>query len=128
MGRQIGADLSMNLAPESTPEIVRVLDVSFDSHESSAEGELRREMWTNVGLVRNELDLKGSSEVLADLASMATSQRARVMTYVAKLVVEAALLRRENRGAHFRSDEVPEPQDTSPVVTAPVELRAIRTS
>ena len=71
-------------------------------------------MWNNVGIYRNELDLKVAERDIRKLQD----QRLKItspqeiagafitenMLCVAGLVVSGALLRRESRGAHTRTD------------------------
>jgi L-aspartate oxidase len=61
-------------------------------------------MWTNVGLVRERKALR---EALARLGDGSASPR----HLTARLICEAALLRDESRGAHYRSDH-PVPSDS----------------
>ncbi|MCK9313065.1 MAG: fumarate reductase subunit A [Methanocorpusculum sp.] len=71
-------------------------------------------MWNNVGIYRNELDLKVAErgiEKLQNTPLKISSSRelsdaviTENMLLVAKLVIEGALLRRESRGAHTRTD------------------------
>ena len=71
-------------------------------------------MWNNVGIYRNELDLRVAErgiEKLQNTPLKISSSRelsdaviTENMLLVAKLVIEGALLRRESRGAHTRTD------------------------
>lgn len=73
-------------------------------------GELQRLMWQHAGLVRDEVGLAAASEVLSvwESAPTASTTRTHIETAnlltVARVVVSAASLRRESRGAHYRSD------------------------
>ncbi|MEO7124475.1 MAG: FAD-binding protein, partial [Lacisediminihabitans sp.] len=64
-------------------------------------------MWNAAGLYRNEADLTGAASVLAgwsaSSASIADRETGNLLD-IARVVVSAALARRESRGAHFRSD------------------------
>ncbi|MEX2182471.1 MAG: L-aspartate oxidase [Gemmatimonadaceae bacterium] len=71
-----------------------------------AADEIRRIMWTHVGIDRNAKGLRTARRALevvrARLDPGATEEANMVET--ASLIVESALLRRESRGGHFRSD------------------------
>ncbi len=75
---------------------------------------LQELMWRNVGMKRNGTRLLLSARILnlwqRTMPPPETSEdyELRNMLVVARLITEAALLRRESRGAHFRSD-FPEP-------------------
>ncbi len=67
---------------------------------------LRQTMWEHVGLLR---DAQGLEHALAELERIEVglpcgASEARHMLVVGRLIVRAALWRRESRGAHFRSD------------------------
>lgn len=66
--------------------------------------ELRNLMWTNVGVERNGPDLAAAKDRFDDVLSGAGSTRLRNLALVGRLVSEAALLREESRGGHFRTD------------------------
>ncbi len=79
-------------------------------------GELRELMWSHAGIVR---DGEGLTEAASRLARWETlmqpatdraSLEMRSMIVCGRLMTEAALLREESRGAHYRSD-FPESQD-----------------
>jgi L-aspartate oxidase len=73
---------------------------------------VRRLMWENVGLMRDE---DGLATACAELDRLAVQHphaagEARNLLAVARLVAAAALARRESRGGHFRTDlPVPDP-------------------
>jgi len=77
-----------------------------------AADEIRRVMWQHVGIDRNAKGLREARRVLDQirtrLAAGATEEANMVET--ARLIVESALLRRESRGGHFRSD-FPKPKN-----------------
>jgi L-aspartate oxidase len=77
-----------------------------DEPAAAADAGVRRVMWERAGLVRNG---DGLREALAAIEALAGSipvgaSEARNRATVARLVVTAALARRESRGAHFRAD------------------------
>ena len=67
-------------------------------------------MWRNVGIARNGTRLLLSARILnlwqrtMPISETAGDFELRNMLVVARLVVEAALQRRESRGAHYRED------------------------
>lgn len=68
--------------------------------------DLRNVMYSNVGLVRNELGLR---EALARIGELErtfpnASHELQNLLVVARLIAQAALDRRESRGSHYRSD------------------------
>jgi L-aspartate oxidase len=71
-------------------------------------------MWENVGVMRNGTGLLWAARILSawEQAALPAQSQASFelsnMVLTARLMAEAALLRRESRGAHFRSD-FPEP-------------------
>jgi L-aspartate oxidase len=77
-----------------------------------AADEIRRIMWTHAGIDRNAKGLREARRALeavrSRLAAGATEEANMVAT--ALLIVESALLRRESRGGHFRSD-FPKPKN-----------------
>ena len=85
------------------------------STEDGAHAEIRRDirdvMWDEVGLVRTAGGLQHAVEGLVRIAHRlgpGSSETHNLLT-VARLVTQAAFVRRESRGAHFRSDDVPTP-------------------
>ncbi len=67
-------------------------------------------MWDRVGIIRSGEDLKKASNILASWESLLPkpsdrpSYELNSLVSCARLVTEAALLRKESRGAHFRAD------------------------
>jgi fumarate reductase (CoM/CoB) subunit A len=99
----------------------------YEGLVSSAEirRSLKRIMWNNVGIYRNELDLKVAERDIAKFRTtpLGVSSPREIcdafttenMLLVASLVIEGALIRRESRGAHARTDvKVPWTNETSP--------------
>jgi L-aspartate oxidase len=80
--------------------------------DKQAVSDLRNVMYSNVGLVRNELGLRealGRIDVL-EQAFPDASNEVRNLLVVGRLIARAALERRESRGAHYRAD-YPLPDD-----------------
>ena len=66
---------------------------------------LRRTMTANVGVIRDDASLRTALGMIASLErSGASDPRLGNMLTTAKLIATAALMRKESRGAHFRSD------------------------
>ena len=67
---------------------------------------VRAEMWDQAGIARTAKGLRSALATLAEierrLPTGATEEQNLVET--ARLIVEAALLRKESRGGHYRSD------------------------
>jgi len=67
-------------------------------------------MWDNVGIIRNGADLRQMADILAtwqNTMSIATDRASFELANLiitARLMTEAALIREESRGAHFRTD------------------------
>ncbi|MBQ9831246.1 MAG: fumarate reductase subunit A [Methanocorpusculum sp.] len=85
-----------------------------DTMVSSVRSTLKKLMWNNVGIYRNELDLKVAEREVKKLQEkrlkitspqeIAGAYTTENMLTVAGLVISGALLRRESRGAHTRTD------------------------
>jgi L-aspartate oxidase len=71
-----------------------------------AADDIRAVMWENAGIARTARGLRLASEKLADIGNRlppgATEEINMLET--AQLVVEAALMRKESRGGHYRAD------------------------
>lgn len=69
-------------------------------------------MWENVGIIRNEAGLKKANNSIEYLYRNLASSDDDLMSYyevvnmltVARIIIQAALWRKESRGGHFRSD------------------------
>jgi len=110
--------------PVRLEEIQRQVLKPFDNSDGESPfpfcARLRELMWTKVGLVRNGKDLQEAVDELEEMADRAG--RVRVdgnlpynlkwhewinlinMITVSRIVARSALLRKESRGSHFRSD------------------------
>jgi aspartate oxidase len=77
-----------------------------------AADEIRSVMWAHASIDRNAQGLRTAKKALdairARLAAGATEEINMVET--ARLIVDSALLRRESRGGHYRSD-FPKPKN-----------------
>jgi L-aspartate oxidase len=73
--------------------------------ESHAVKTLRRAMTGKVGVIRENASLRSALGTIAGLErNAALDPRLDNMLTTAKLIATAALMRKESRGAHFRSD------------------------
>jgi L-aspartate oxidase len=87
------------LAPYSAPHAVP------DETDTPGVKLLRRTMIAKVGVIRDADSLTGALATIGRLETGAGSDRRLAnMLSSAKLIAAAALLRKESRGAHFRSD------------------------
>ncbi len=112
-GARIAADVAAKL-PELPPARALLGEVStaetsgFDLPASSRELELglRRVLWEEVGLVRNDEGLRRAQAALDALSDAAPPEAGdlRQQIQVGQLLAAAARERRESRGGHFRSD------------------------
>jgi L-aspartate oxidase len=73
--------------------------------DSQAVQTMRRTMTGKVGVIRDDASLVSALRTIAGLKrSAALDPRLDNMLTTAKLITTAALMRKESRGAHFRSD------------------------
>jgi L-aspartate oxidase len=77
---------------------------SSDMTEAQAITDLRNVMYANVGLVRTEAGLREAQTRIRELQSVPAEGTLRNLLVVGRLIVDAALARRESRGSHYRSD------------------------
>jgi L-aspartate oxidase len=80
-----------------------------DSSEPTDATALRALMWNQVGIVRDGAELESATRRLAGMASASDAQNRQQlelsnMVLTGRLMAEAALLRDESRGAHYRRD------------------------
>jgi L-aspartate oxidase len=67
--------------------------------------DLRNLMYANVGLVRDDVGLRAALTRIAELESTHAGRGAlRNLLVVGRLIAEAALVRTESRGSHYRTD------------------------
>lgn len=117
-GARVGRDLTREVRglPAAKALVGRFDDrLGDESIEDRAHAEIGREirelMWRGVGLVRTGNGLQNAVHGLSRVARRlgpGVSETHNLLT-VAGLVTQAAFVRRESRGAHFRSDNVPTP-------------------
>jgi len=74
------------------------------SIDDGTRAEVKRVMWNKVGIVRDEAGLTEALVALAEIAARPLNTRSWNFVTLARLVAEAALERRESRGAHYRRD------------------------
>jgi fumarate reductase (CoM/CoB) subunit A len=117
-GEYAGKEPARNghIDPEQIRRIQKRLDAfsTGDTNPAVVLRELKQTMWNGAGIFRNAGDLMTTQNHLTQLAARsvgAASQRNLVecctlenMLVTASLVVQSALLRRESRGAHVRTD------------------------
>jgi L-aspartate oxidase len=72
--------------------------------DDGTRGEVKKIMWDRVGIVRDQTGLKESLADLSEIAARPLNTRSWNFVTLARLVAEAAIARRESRGAHYRSD------------------------
>ena len=115
-GARVGRDLAgavSDLPP--TKALVGRVDARLGGGSADADAgtELQREirdlMWTDVGLVRTADGLQHAVNGLIRVARRlgAGSSETHNLLTVARLVTQAAFVRRDSRGAHFRGDPAP---------------------
>lgn len=72
--------------------------------DDGTRAEVKRIMWDKVGIVRDEEGLKKALSMLDVIAARPLNTRSWNFVTLARLIAEAALSRKESRGAHYRSD------------------------
>jgi L-aspartate oxidase len=101
------------LRPLHTPPalgIARLSQAADEAPTSGVLGEMRRLMWAHVGLERDAAGLRRAQSQISALrrslrdAGGDHQQRAERALTVASLITSAALMRRESRGTHLRTD------------------------
>jgi len=124
-----GSKISSKIESEAQPELERYRTIRHGGsagaiNPRSILNKLRDLMWTNAGIIRDE---KGLSEALDEIirlrgllpmlrassnSSMLEALEAPMALDAAEMIVRAALMRTESRGAHYRRD-YPEEDDLS---------------
>jgi L-aspartate oxidase len=104
----IAAEPQITLGDVAVPlELLDAARAEFPSERLRAiVADVRRQMWDDVGLVRDERGLTRAMGVFDKLMEGLPEGRseAHTLLIVASLVTRAALERRESRGSHYRSD------------------------
>jgi len=110
-GLVFGARAGETAAEEATGEIVPAEPRDWDYGaaadwriDDGTRAEVKRIMWDGVGIVRDERVLKDAIRALEEIAERPLNTRSWNFVTLARLVADAALARRESRGAHYRSD------------------------
>lgn len=81
------------------------LSWKFDDKASLIFDTLRKKMWENVSLIRSEQGLYQVNDYIDTMSKEAVDDSLLKGTLcIAKTIVQSALVRKESRGAHFRSD------------------------
>ncbi|MBY0428133.1 MAG: hypothetical protein K2Q32_02820, partial [Alphaproteobacteria bacterium] len=106
-GQVIARDIVGNIFSDKaiqsiSPQHHQKVDVQKDAQTRMA---LRKLMYSNVGLVRNETGMLDALKTIVDLRHRSElSRTTQSMLLVAGMVTVSALQRKESRGAHARDD------------------------
>lgn len=117
-GKRIGRQILENLAEikeaSGVKPDIRNSKTRMEKELDAAQGvkELQELMVQNVGIVRNKESLENAmnrilamqKEIEHAKLDYTTAMELKNMLFLSSLLVKAALLRKESRGAHFRSD------------------------
>jgi L-aspartate oxidase len=105
-GSALGAQLALAGASASATLSTRAQAEVHDAQAVSPEfaTALADLMWQHAGLVRNEAGLCHALRELGQWRDSTASHAARARLAVAERILQAALLRRDSIGAHFRRD------------------------
>jgi L-aspartate oxidase len=110
-GLVFGARAASTAASEAIAEVEAAEPRDWDYGEAAdwriddgTRAEVKRIMWDKVGIVRDEQSLTEALAELDCIAARPLNTRSWNFVTLARLVAEAALARRESRGAHYRSD------------------------
>jgi len=120
----IGSSGGISLMEEAEKEKQRLEDVTAQTGSRPGDRikELKKTMWYNAGILRNQKSLKTALEAVCgwkDVRPSVTTPADLIrflefgnMRLVSEMVCRAALERTESRGAHFRSDYPKEDDET----------------
>jgi len=105
-GARVARDIAHALPPLPSRRIAaEAADEDRHGHDTDAEQALRRIMSAEAGVVRDAQSLTRALDGITTLErENAGDRRLANMLTTAKLIAAAALMRKESRGAHFRSD------------------------
>ncbi|WP_420585306.1 L-aspartate oxidase [Ruegeria sp.] len=103
--RSCARDIAAGIARQDAPDVEFSFTSGGDQTDEQDVAALRRTMTEHVGVVRDESGLcHALTEIAAIEGRHARSDVFLNMTATATLIAAAALLRKESRGAHYRSD------------------------
>jgi L-aspartate oxidase len=110
-GLVFGARAAVAAGEEAAGDVVSAEPRDWDfgsasdwSIDDGTRAEVKRIMWSKAGIVRTEQGLREALAALDEIAGRSLNTRSWNFVTLARLVAEAALGRRESRGAHYRSD------------------------
>jgi L-aspartate oxidase len=108
-GSRVAEDIASRAPAENpAPAVLTPQGAAINAapEEAQAIRDLRNVMYSNVGLVRNELGLREALARIAELEAEfpSPSNELRNLLVVGRLIADAALARHESRGSHYRSD------------------------
>jgi L-aspartate oxidase len=106
-GARAGETAASEAPAQVEPAMPRDWDFGAEADwriDDGTRAEVKRIMWDKVGIVRNEEGLKEALKALSAIAARSLNTRSWNFVTLARLVAEAAIARRESRGAHYRSD------------------------
>ncbi len=98
-------------------------DVALED-DVDAISRLRTAMWEHAGVVRDDAGMRKALGIAADLREpLGHGVVGRNLVAVATIILEAALARRESRGAHWRSDHpAPDPRGAAHTIVEPAAV------
>jgi L-aspartate oxidase len=107
-GARVAGDIAERLPSSETIALdisAAPTDAQPSEPDSHAVQTLRRTMTGKVGVIRDDASLVSALRTIAGfMRNAASDPRLDNMLTTAKLITTAALMRKESRGAHFRSD------------------------
>jgi L-aspartate oxidase len=112
-GARVAKDIAGSLVMPQPAQMVQETQAATCAHDDRLEQALRRTMAAKVGVIRDESSLTKALRTILSLEPEAKAKgdrRLANMLTTAKLITAAAFVRKESRGAHFRSD-YPVPDD-----------------
>jgi len=105
-GARVAHDIAERMvSPEALKLDISATPAARLGPDSQGVQALRRTMTANAGVIRDDASLRAVLAMIASLErSGASDPRLGNMLTTAKLIATAALMRKESRGAHYRSD------------------------